>query len=291
MRKQIIISISILLSALALSIAALAQGQASVPAPEGWKQCPRCQNNRDRAADKAKYQVEGHAFNPRDLSGVWGFSGVANTFRNAPPLTEWGKQRQATTISDKNAAGESLHNKDTYKGSGAQVNCDPPGWPRLHLDNYGFEFIMMPDRVLQFFEITHTWRTIWTDGRKLPAEPPEPRWMGWNVGHWEGDTFVVESTGFDDRSWLGESQQDGGWPHSDEMKVVERWRRLDYGTLETQITVIDPKTYTQPWVTAAAKTVLVPGAELGEYFCVPSDFSAFNNNVFIRAADPASVGK
>jgi len=291
MRRQIIISISVLLSALALSVAGLAQGQSSVPAPEGWKQCPRCQNNRDRAADKTKFQVEGHAFNPRDLSGVWGFSGVANTFRNAPPLTELGKQRQAATLSDKNPAGESLHNKDTYKGSGAQVNCDPPGWPRLHLDNYGFEFIMMPDRVLQFFEITHTWRTIWTDGRKLPAEPPEPRWMGWNVGHWEGDTFVVEGTGFDDRAWLGESQQDGGWPHSDEMKVVERWRRLDYGTLETQITVIDPKTYTQPWVTAAAKTVLVPGAELGEYFCVPSDFSAFNNNVFIRAADPASVGK
>jgi hypothetical protein len=233
-----------------------------------------------------KFQVEGHAFNPRDLSGVWGFAGVANTFRNPPPppLTEWGKQRHAATLSDKNAAGESLHNKDTYKGSGAQVNCDPPGWPRLHLDNYGFEFVMLPDRVLQFFEITHTWRTIWTDGRKLPAEPPEPRWMGWNIGHWEGDTFVVESNGYDDRSWISEAQPDGGWPHSDEMKVVERWRRLDYGTIETQITVIDPKTYTQPWVTVPAKTVLVPGAELGEYFCAPSDFSSFNNNVFLPAA-------
>ena len=72
------------------------------------------------------------------------------------------------------------------------------------------------------------------------------------------------------------------------MKVVERWRRLNYGTLETQITVIDPKTYTQPWVTTAARTPLVPGTELGEYFCVPSDFSDFNNKVFRPAAGPPS---
>jgi hypothetical protein len=284
MRKQSMVSIGVLV--VFVAVAAMAQGPVSVPAPEGWKQCPRCQNNRDRAEAKAKNQVEGHAFNPRDLSGVWGYAGVANTFRNPPPppMTEWGKQRFAATVSDKNAAGESLHNKDTYKGSGAPVNCDPPGWPRLHLDNYGFEFVMLPDRVLQFFEITHTWRTIWTDGRKLPETPPELRWMGWNVGRWEGDTFVVESNGYDDRSWISEAP-DGGWPHSDEMKVIERWRRLDYGTIETQITVIDPKTYTQPWVTAPAKTVLVPGTELGEYFCAPSDFSSFNNNVFLPAAD------
>jgi len=286
MRKETIVSISVLVMMLAFSVAGMAQVGVSIPAPEGWGQCPRCENNKDRVEANAKYKVEGHAFNPHDLSGVWGFSGVANTFRNSPPLTEWGKQQQKATMSDKNAAGESLHNKDTYKGSGAQVNCDPPGWPRLHLDNYGIEFVMLPDRVLQFFEITHTWRTIWTDGRKLPADPPEPHWMGWNVGHWEGDAFVVESNGFDERSWLGESQTDGGLTHSDEMKVVERWRRLNYGTIESQITVIDPKTYTQPWVTAAAKIPLVPGAELGEYFCAPSDFSAFNNKVFLKAADP-----
>ena len=106
--------------------------------------------------------------------------------------------------------------------------------------------------MLQFFELTHTWRTIWTDGRKLPASPPEPRWMGWNVGRWDGDTFVVESTGYDDRSWLTDTMPDGGWPHSDEMRIVERWRRVNYGTLEVQMTVTDPKTYTQPWVTPKA---------------------------------------
>src|SRR5262245_42202075 len=275
MRKEITVSIIVLVAALAFLAVALLQAQGqeparpntggppSVPPPAGWKPCPRCQNNRDRVDANAKYNVQGHAFNPRDLSGVWGFNGIGATFRNPPPLTAWGKERRDATIGDKNAAGEYLHNKDTSgEGSGSPINCDPKGWPRLHTYNYGFEIVMLPDRVLQFFELTHTWRTIWTDGRKLPAEPPEPRWMGWNVGHWEGDTFVVESNGYDERSWLGESQPDGGWPHSDEMRVTERWRRLNYGTIETQITVTDPKAYTQPWVTPPATTVLVPGAEL-----------------------------
>ena len=71
------------------------------------------------------------------------------------------------------------------------------------------------------------------------------------------------------------------------MKVTERWRRLDYGTIESQITINDPKTYTQPWVTAAAKVVLVTGAEIGEYFCAPSDFANFNGKVFMKAAGSA----
>jgi hypothetical protein len=111
--------------------------------------------------------------------------------------------------------------------------------------------------------------------------------MGWNVGHWEGDTFVVESNGFDDRSWLShhlENDDGGGWTHSDEMRVVERWRRVNYATLEAQLTVVDPKTYMEPWVTPKATITLVPGAELSENVCAPSDYTAFSNNVFLPAA-------
>jgi hypothetical protein len=293
MRKEVFVFFGVLIAAVAFSITGFAQNQgggSSVPPPEGWKKCPRCENNKDRMEMNEKYKVEGHAFDPHDLNGVWGFAGVANAFRNPPPLTEWGKQQHAKTMSDKNAKGEPLYNKDTYKGAGAPVNCDPPGWPRLLTDNYGIEFLMLPNRVVQFFEITHTWRTIWTDGRKLPDDPPEPRWLGWNVGHWEGDTFVVESNGYDDRSWITETAglgSDGGWTHSDEMKIVERWHRLNYGTLEVQVTLTDPKTYTQPWVTQPAKIVLVPGTELSEYYCAPSDFGAFNDRVFKKAAGEA----
>jgi hypothetical protein len=288
MQKQLTIFISVSVAILTFSVAGMPQGQESIPAPVGWAQCPRCQNNKDRADAKAKYKVEGHAFNAHDISGVWGFGGAGGSFRNPPPMTDFGKKQHAATMGEKNAAGEYLHSKDTSEGTGTQIVCDPRGWPRLHQINYGFEFIMLPDRVFQFFEQTHTWRTIWTDGRKLPAEPPEPRWMGWNVGHWEGDTFVIESNGYDDRSWISTSNPDGGWTHSDEMKVVERWRRLDYGNIEGQITVIDPKTFTAPWEMAATKIPLVPGTELGEYFCVPSDFSDFNNRVFLPTAGAAS---
>src|SRR5438445_7200556 len=113
MRKQSMVFISALIAGLAFSVAGMAQGPVSVPAPEGWKPCPRCQNNKDRADAKTKYKVEGHAFSPHDLAGVWGFGGAGAAFSNTPPLTEWGKQQQAATMSEKNAAGEYLHDKDT----------------------------------------------------------------------------------------------------------------------------------------------------------------------------------
>ena len=261
----------------------------SVPPPPGWNSCPRCQNNEDRRQARIKYKVDGHPFDPHDLSGVWGYDGVGGvrgpTFRNPPPLTPLGQQQREATFGEKNANGEPLYSKDTSGlGAGSQINCDPMGYTRLYTYNYGFEFVTLPDRVLQFFEITHTWRTIWTDGRKLPADPPQPRWLGYAVGYWEGDTFVIESNGYDERSWIDASNTDGGWPHSDEMKVVERYRRVKYDTLEAQLTVIDPKTYTEPWVTPKATITLVPGTELWEDFCVPSDYSTFNNDVFLPAS-------
>ena len=169
------------------------------------------------------------------------------------------------------------------RGNTAKVNCDPYGWPRLFQYNYGFEFAMFPDHIVQYFELNHTFRTIWTDGRKLPDEPPSYKFMGWNVGHWEGDTLVVESNGYEGRTWLSQANPDGGWIHSDEMKVVERWRRTQYGRLEAEITVTDPRIYTGPW-TVKGVEFLVPGAELGEEFCVPSDYADFNEEIFGKVA-------
>ena len=301
MQNRIIITIVALVCVLAWSTAAFAQEPAaragqygggndhtaaipSLPPPPGWKACPRCQNQKDRADSNEKYKVAGHPFNAHDLSGVWGFNGLGN-YGTPPPLTEFGKKQHEATMGEKNSDGEPLHTKDTSgRGGGAKINCDPPGNPRIYSYNYGVEFITLPDRVIEFFELTHTWRTIWTDGRKLPDDPPEPRWLGWNVGHWEGDTFVVESKGYDERPWINSSQPDGGWTHSDEMTVVERYRRVDYATLESEMTITDPKTYTKPWVSPKTMTKLVPGAELWEDMCVPSDYATFNEDVFLPTA-------
>jgi len=283
MRKPFVLSTIVLALAFPVS-SGLSFPQTSVPPPPGWQLCPRCQNNEDRKQAAEKYKVEGHAFDAHDLSGVWGFNGVSDAFRNPPALTPFGKERFAATIGEKGPDGAPLHSKDTSGKGGGLINCDPYGYPRHHTYNYGFEFVMLPNRVIQFFEIGHTWRTIWTDGRKLPAEPPEPRWMGWSVGHWEGDTFVIESNGYDDRSWLDAARPDGGWTHSEDMRVVERVRRVNYGTLEWEMTVIDPKTYTQPWVTPKATIKLVPGTELWEDFCVPSDYQQFNQQLYSPGA-------
>ena len=143
--------------------------------------------------------------------------------------------------------------------------CDPLGYPRWFAYNYGMQFVVLPDRVLQFFELGHTWRDIWTDGRKLPENPPQPRWLGYAVGRWEGDTFVVESTGYDDRAWLQEDRRDRRWgfPHSDQLRIVERYRRTSYTTLDAELTIIDPVVYTKPWTTKATIQLSAGNRALG----------------------------
>lgn len=106
-------------------------------------------------------------------------------------------------------------------------------------------------------------RQIFTDGRTLPnKEAVQPWWYGYSVGKWDGDTLVVESVGFRDESWIDEN----GSPLSNEAHVTERIRRPDYGTLEIEVTVIDPKTYTRPW-TVSANQYLMADDELIEFIC------------------------
>src|SRR5437870_1694456 len=166
--------------------------------------------------------------------------------KNVPAFTAWGYEQYQATRSEESPLGIPLSNsKDPM------MRCDPLGYPRLFAYNYGFEFLQLPDRVIQFFEWGHNWRTIWTDGRKLPENPPEPRWLGYAVGHWEGDTFIVESNGYDDRSWLTEDRRDRRWgfPHGDQLRVEEKYRRISYDTLEATLTIIDPKVFKKPWTT------------------------------------------
>jgi hypothetical protein len=259
------------------SLAVLAQ---HAPPPPGWPLCPRCQGPQDRTAAREKEKIDGHAFDPHNLDGVWGNNGIELDVKNVPPFTAWGyEQYQATRAADSPLGIPLSNSKDPM------MRCDPLGYPRLFAYNYGFEFLQEKDRVVQFFEWGHNWRTIWTDGRKLPDDPPEPRWMGYAVGHWEGDVFKVESNGYDDRSWLTEDRRDRRWgfPHSDQLRVEETYRRTSYGTLEASITIIDPKVFKKPWTTAG-KINLSAGAELGEYLCVPSDNDLFNEQYVFPAA-------
>jgi hypothetical protein len=286
--RNFIVSICGIVASLAFVPAASAQLQLGkepgievreVTAGPGWKTCPRCQNNGHIRASHEKYKVDGHPFNPKDLTGVWGNNGIALDFKNVPAMTPYGKQlwdaTQATQIRPE------IPPMNGGEGSkDPMMHCDPLGYPRSATYTYGMEFVMLPDRVIQFFEWGGYHRTIWTDGRKLPEDPPQPRWYGYSVGRWEGDTFVVESNGFEDRSWLEQDRRNmqKGMPHSDEMRLVERFKRASYGNLEVELTIIDPKVYTTPWVSKGVET-LRPGAELSEYWCVPSDSEQYNREL------------
>ena len=248
----------------------------------GWLTCPNCQTNADKTAFRAESAEL--SFNPGDLTGVWGQNRIQLN-RNAPPMTPDGQARYEATRADETADGQALSNSKD-----GMLICDPQGWPRWFTYNYGFEFAELPGRLVQFLEWGHTFRTIWTDGRALP-EDPDPRWLGYSIGRWEGDTFVVESDGFDERSWLTENRQDRrfGYTHSDALRTEERYRRVDYNTIEVTLTITDPKTFTEPWVTTG-NLLRSPNTEIGEYFCVPSDSFDYIDSVLRPAIGPEAEG-
>lgn len=275
MRNRLIRLIVALAAILVFSPLALAQrgrGGAGQPAPcvNDWQTPSGC----DPRPAPSK-------FNPRDLSGVWTrVKGAANMGNDIPPMTPLGQ------------AKEDAH-KPSYGpraivpalGNDPMGKCDPLGLTRnvfLEVANRSFEFVQTADRVLQFFEWAHQYRTIWTDGRQLPKNP-EPRWMGYSVGRWEGDTFVVETVGLDERTWADM----WGRPHSDAMRVQERYQRGDHRTLQLVVRIEDPKIYTKVWVSGALILALNPEKGMDEKletFCVPSEEEAFNQRIRNPAA-------
>ena len=122
---------------------------------------------------------------------------------------------------------------------------DPAGFPRnLLFELRPFEVVQAPTHVLMLYMFEKRWRTIWTDGRQLPTGP-DPRWYGYSVGHWEDDfTFVVNTVGTDERTWL----DNGGNPHSNDLKVEERYHRVNHDLMELTVTLDDPRAYTRPWL-------------------------------------------
>jgi hypothetical protein len=114
------------------------------------------------------------------------------------------------------------------------------------------------------------WRQILTDGRALPA-PSQPAWYGYSVGQWTGDGFVVTTSGFNDQTWLDGS----GLPHSEELRLTERFRRLDYGHMDIDYTFEDPKAFTRPW-SMTVKFELLVDTDLMDHQCENQKWSGAN---------------
>jgi len=197
--------------------------------------------------------------------------------RNIPRQLPYTPLGEATLKAHK-PTGLSVRSVPAVLGNDPLDICDPPGFPRLELYEFRMiEIAQMPDHMIVLSQLTRTWRAIWTDGRELPKNP-EPRWNGYSVGKWVDDyTFVVETIGLDERTWL----DNAGRPHSSELKVEERYHRIDHDNMEITVTIDDPKMYTQPWQPLIKFPIrLQPrGFDIREMFCVPSDTAQYNKDI------------
>jgi len=146
--------------------------------------------------------------------------------------------------------------------SDTKANCLPDGVPRQ--DPFPWKIVQTPNLIVFLLEgNVHSYRQIFTDGSDHPKEDLEPAWYGDSRGHWEGDTLVVDTIGFNDKTWL-----DGlGRPHTEKLHVIERFRRPDSGHLDFDVTIDDPGAYTKPFTVDAHSTLLV-NTELMEYWCI-----------------------
>jgi hypothetical protein len=152
------------------------------------------------------------------------------------------------------------HRLETRGKDDPQARCVLSGVPREDLVPYPFKILNTNGPIVFLYEALHTYRQIFMDGRPLPKDP-NPTWMGYSIGHWDADTLVVESAGFVENSWL----DNGGHPGTEAMHVIEHFRRRDFGHIDVQITIDDPKAYTKPWNVHLQFTLA--DTELIEYVC------------------------
>jgi hypothetical protein len=211
-----------------------------------------------------------------DLSGVW-FPGTAGgfTFNTAlrrqfdpkatpeepPPFQPWAAAKiKAMTATD-------------YELGRASLNCLPRGVPGMFLiDPYPFQLVQTPGLFIQLDELNNNWRVVHTDGRAHNAEP-DPSFNGDEVGHWDGETLVIDVVGIDERTWNNFT----GWFHSDQEHVVERITRPSMNYLVYQVTIEDPKVLSKPW-TSAPRVWTLGHEDLLEYKALKSKESSGDTN-------------
>jgi hypothetical protein len=240
------------------SLVLLALFVAASPAPAQWTKIPesgpRTADGKTNLSAPALKRPDGTP----DLSGVW--AGPAGRFvRNLAADLEPGEvsyQPWAKALVDQRADG-------AREAENPTANCLPAGVPRINAVPPPWRIVQADGLIAILYESGYLWRHIYMDGRE-PIRDPNPSWMGYSVGRWEGDTLVVETSGFNGKAWLDQV----GNPTTEALRVTERFRRRDYGHMDLQITIDDPKAYTRPWTVMLPVTLQTgAGAQLLENVC------------------------
>jgi hypothetical protein len=181
------------------------------------------------------------------------FFNIGAGLKEGLPMTPWAAQLRAQRKGD--------YNKDN-----PDALCLPLGLTQLHMHPQPRTIVQTPREIVVLYEANSNVRHILTDGRRLPAADASPWWYGYSVAHWDGDTLVVETTGFRDDVWLDVE----GSPLTNSGKMTERWRRVKFGLMQIDITIEDPKAYTKPF-TVRVNHQLMPDTELMEFVCEERD--------------------
>ena len=205
-----------------------------------------------------------------DLSGVW-FPGPD---RESQRLERRARRTGRRKIRSRSSRGrptkiKSMSRTEVELLGNANVQCLPPGTPGMMTENpYVHQIITKPGQFVHLIENNNRWRVVHTDGRPhKPKEDQEPLFNGDMVGKWEGDTLVIDTISIDERTWIRD-----GWFHSDELHVIERFRRPSMNYLEHQFTIEDPKVLTKPWTSAwRTYTLSVNDEDLTENFCTNNE--------------------
>lgn len=215
-----------------------------------------------------------------DLSGLWTvqgreqFRGAGSNKPESITMTPWGEEKYQAA---RPPFGE--HATFNQTNDPVQKYCDPPGLTRLYNYPWQFTILQTPDTVYILFEFSRVWRSV-AMNRDHPKDP-DSTWMGDSVGHYEGDTLVIDTIGFNDKTWL----DNAGHPHSDALHVIERLRRADANRLELALTVDDPKAYTKTWTEDLRFNS--SKSPMGETVCSVSEMEAFQKKVMDPTNAPA----
>jgi hypothetical protein len=165
-------------------------------------------------------------------------------------------------------AGAELLRRNSQGGVNPSLICLPDGVPHADLLPEPFKIVQTPGVILMLYEVETIFRQIYTDGRPQLTDP-QPTWLGYSVGTWEGDTLVVETVGFNNLSWLDAR----GHGHSTDLRVEERFHRRDFGHLDVAVTITDPKIFTRPFTIDFVEELL-PDTDLLEHYCVENENDA-----------------